>query len=81
MCLKTSLLLMLIIVSILTLEIVAQEPEACQLPIVQGPCRAHAMRYAYMSSTNNCEQFVYGGCRGNRNNFPTKEDCEKSCVH
>ena len=26
-----------------------------------------------------CEEFTYGGCRGNRNAFITEEECVNSC--
>lgn len=37
------------------------------------------MRYAYNKDTGRCETFTYGGCRGNRNNFLTENDCMNSC--
>ncbi|XP_055949174.1 zonadhesin-like isoform X5 [Argiope bruennichi] len=51
----------------------------CQQPKVVGPCRALMPRYFYNQETRQCEQFNYGGCRGNKNNFKTKEECETSC--
>ncbi|KHJ87026.1 Kunitz/Bovine pancreatic trypsin inhibitor domain protein [Oesophagostomum dentatum] len=36
-------------------------------------------RYAYDSKTRTCVQFVYGGCKGNTNNFETWDDCASTC--
>ncbi|XP_023306152.2 spondin-1 [Lucilia cuprina] len=44
-----------------------------------GPCRGNYMRYAYNKDTGRCETFTYGGCRGNRNNFLTENDCMNTC--
>lgn len=37
------------------------------------------MRYAYNKDNGRCESFTYGGCRGNRNNFLTENDCMSTC--
>ncbi|VDD77799.1 unnamed protein product [Mesocestoides corti] len=57
-----------------------ENDDVCQQPIIRGPCRASLSRFAYNPSTGNCEAFSYGGCRGNRNNFETKEECERRCL-
>ena len=54
-------------------------PSLCNLPKETGPCRASIRRYFYNKDTEECEQFTYGGCRGNENNFETKEACEETC--
>ncbi|CAL1266717.1 unnamed protein product [Larinioides sclopetarius] len=36
-------------------------------------------RFFFNQESRQCEQFNYGGCRGNKNNFKTKEDCESKC--
>ena len=36
-----------------------------------GPCFALKPRYFFNFETRRCEQFIYGGCRGNENNFAT----------
>lgn len=51
----------------------------CELPSVVGPCRAAMSRYAYNTATGQCETFLYGGCRGNGNNFKTLEECQETC--
>ncbi|CAB0006626.1 unnamed protein product [Nesidiocoris tenuis] len=51
----------------------------CLLPLKTGPCRADFPMYGYDVSQKKCVEFQYGGCRGNRNNFKTLEDCQQTC--
>ncbi|XP_050720166.1 kielin/chordin-like protein isoform X3 [Eriocheir sinensis] len=53
--------------------------ERCTLPQVQGPCFGAFQRYAYNAVTGTCEQFLFGGCAGNANNFVTEEECIEAC--
>nr|AFX95921.1 Kunitz-type serine protease inhibitor [Araneus ventricosus] len=54
--------------------------DRCLLPKVTGPCKASLTRYYYDKDTKACVEFIYGGCRGNRNNFKQKDECEKACT-
>lgn len=54
------------------------EPNCNDVPVT-GLCRASIPRYYYDVKSKTCEQFTYGGCGGNGNNYLTKEDCEKMC--
>lgn len=54
-------------------------PNVCSFPMEKGPCQAYMSRWFFNSETGECELFAYGGCRGNSNNFSTKEKCEKMC--
>ncbi|XP_077521305.1 carboxypeptidase inhibitor SmCI-like isoform X2 [Amblyomma americanum] len=51
----------------------------CFEPKYPGPCGAHYPRYYYNRWSKTCEKFIYGGCRGNENNFETLEECENTC--
>ncbi|GBL76652.1 hypothetical protein AVEN_107637-1 [Araneus ventricosus] len=51
----------------------------CMEPKDSGPCMALFPRWFYNQQTGQCEEFTYGGCSGNKNNFKTKNDCEKAC--
>lgn len=54
-------------------------PAICYLPKVTGPCRAAFRRWYFNRMSGRCEMFIYGGCRGNANNFNTKAECEQKC--
>ncbi|XP_061722019.1 papilin isoform X2 [Cydia pomonella] len=59
----------------------APEPEdICELPKDVGPCRAAHPRWYYDSTNQQCRQFYYGGCLGNKNNFRSEEECRMGCV-
>lgn len=51
----------------------------CSEPQVVGNCNGNILRVYFDGSTNECKMFGYTGCGGNRNNFPTVEDCKNVC--
>ncbi|XP_051872416.1 tissue factor pathway inhibitor 2 isoform X2 [Pristis pectinata] len=55
------------------------ERNVCSQPKDDGPCKAINPRYYYNDKTQKCEEFIYGGCMGNENNFLTKDDCIAHC--
>ncbi|KAM9683370.1 trophoblast Kunitz domain protein 1-like [Dama dama] len=57
----------------------ASNPEFCLKPELKGPCKDQMTRYFYNAKTGYCEPFVYGGCKGNKNNFQTLSDCIVTC--
>uniref|UniRef100_A0ABM5G4T9 Papilin-like isoform X2 n=1 Tax=Pogona vitticeps TaxID=103695 RepID=A0ABM5G4T9_9SAUR len=54
-------------------------PEVCKLPAESGPCLAYIPMYYYDHRNKTCRRFVYGGCGGNGNRFPTLEHCKQRC--
>lgn len=54
--------------------------EACAQPLEVGPCRGAYERWAWRAERAECARFMYGGCRGNGNNFVTAAECERACV-
>ncbi|KAK0080598.1 hypothetical protein PV325_013676 [Microctonus aethiopoides] len=44
-----------------------------------GPCRGYFQRWAFDAKRLTCVSFGYSGCRGNRNNFLTNEECNTTC--
>ncbi|XP_077265979.1 PI-actitoxin-Afv2a-like [Temnothorax americanus] len=78
---KPRLLLLFVIVSILTYEIIADQPSVCLLPIERGTCKAYITRYAYNAASGQCERFIYTGCDANANNFKSMNKCEETCIN
>ncbi|XP_058033070.1 kunitz-type serine protease inhibitor bitisilin-1-like [Ahaetulla prasina] len=57
-----------------------KRPSLCYLPADSGPCLAYMPRFYYNSTSHECQGFIYGGCRGNANNFETIDECHRTCV-
>ncbi|KAM9514319.1 kunitz-type protease inhibitor 2 [Guaruba guarouba] len=53
--------------------------EHCLVPALTGPCRAAFPRWFYSPRDGDCRRFTYGGCRGNRNNYGSREECWRRC--
>ncbi len=51
----------------------------CALPADPGICLAYIPRWYYNAAEQECQQFIYGGCGGNANNFATFEACLNAC--
>ena len=51
----------------------------CQISVDPGPCNNNAKRYFFNYTSGICEEFTYGGCRGNENNFRFKFGCNLNC--
>ncbi|XP_041098561.1 protein AMBP-like, partial [Polyodon spathula] len=53
--------------------------DSCKLPRDQGPCFGYEPRFFYNATLMTCQEFSYGGCLGNDNNFVTEKECLQSC--
>jgi hypothetical protein len=38
-------------------------------------------RFFYNQTSQQCQQFTFGGCKGNENNFVTSEQCNTHCTN
>ncbi|KAM9553366.1 low-density lipoprotein receptor-related protein 11 [Salvelinus alpinus] len=57
---------------------VSQEP--CAAPPAVGPCKGIFPRWFYDPVAEECKHFIYGGCKGNHNNFLQQTDCVNECT-
>lgn len=53
--------------------------ENCAAKVVTGPCRSSFSRWHFDAEKNSCDNFIYGGCWGNRNNYISEEECMNRC--
>lgn len=51
----------------------------CMVPMKVGPCRGSFPRWHYNAASQNCERFIFGGCRENLNNYLSKDECTNAC--
>ncbi len=58
---------------------VSAAPCACTLPADNGPCDGNCGRWFYNLATSQCDQFIWGCCQGNANNFESQPACEAAC--
>ncbi|CAG0888031.1 unnamed protein product [Darwinula stevensoni] len=61
------------------LGVIAAAQDTCSLPAAVGECKDYQERWYYDIFSSRCQSFAYGGCGGNGNNFPSRDDCEKQC--
>uniref|UniRef100_A0A8C4JWS8 Serine peptidase inhibitor, Kunitz type 1 n=1 Tax=Dromaius novaehollandiae TaxID=8790 RepID=A0A8C4JWS8_DRONO len=56
-----------------------QTEEHCLTPKKVGRCRGSFPRWFYNPSLQQCEQFIFGGCKPNKNNYLREEECKLAC--
>lgn len=54
--------------------------EMCTQAPDPGPCDAAITRWYFNPNTVQCEEFTYGGCEGNVNNFQSLDTCVALCM-
>uniref|UniRef100_A0A8C3W8Q3 Tissue factor pathway inhibitor n=1 Tax=Catagonus wagneri TaxID=51154 RepID=A0A8C3W8Q3_9CETA len=52
----------------------------CAMKADDGPCKAMMKRFFFNMNTQQCEEFMYGGCEGNQNRFESLEECKEKCT-
>ncbi|XP_061599830.1 kunitz-type protease inhibitor 1a [Cololabis saira] len=66
----------IITVMVLTPE---QSEHHCMAPKKVGPCRGSFPRWHYNAASEKCEEFTFGGCRENLNNYLSITECTNAC--
>ncbi|XP_054653594.1 kunitz-type protease inhibitor 1a [Dunckerocampus dactyliophorus] len=56
-----------------------QSEHHCMAPKKIGPCRGAFPRWHYNAASEKCEDFIFGGCRENLNNYLSKDECTNAC--
>nr|XP_020470132.1 kunitz-type protease inhibitor 1 isoform X3 [Monopterus albus] len=56
-----------------------QSNHHCMAPKKVGPCRGSFPRWHYNAASEHCEEFTFGGCRENLNNYLSMEECTNAC--
>lgn len=51
----------------------------CLTPKKEGPCRGSFPRWHYNAASSKCEQFFFGGCKENSNNYLSEQECLNAC--
>ncbi|XP_030622773.1 kunitz-type protease inhibitor 1a [Chanos chanos] len=56
-----------------------QSEDQCLMPKKMGPCRGAFPRWFYNGASEKCEEFTFGGCKENKNNYLSEAECNKAC--
>ncbi|XP_060543034.1 kunitz-type serine protease inhibitor HNTX-852-like [Pantherophis guttatus] len=56
-----------------------KQKDPCALPMDEGACLQYVVLWYFHPETETCRPFIYGGCGGNANQFPSKQSCEGRC--
>ncbi|XP_043997794.1 kunitz-type protease inhibitor 1a [Gambusia affinis] len=66
-----------------TINVLVLTPEEsehhCMVPKKVGPCRGSFKRWHYNAASEKCEEFIFGGCLENKNNYIKEDECKKAC--
>ncbi|KRZ35697.1 Spondin-1, partial [Trichinella pseudospiralis] len=54
--------------------------EICNEPVEPGQCEGTFPRYYFNPTKKACMRFTFTGCKGNRNNFHSEEQCKNACA-
>ncbi|KAF6731617.1 Kunitz-type protease inhibitor 1 [Oryzias melastigma] len=67
--------------TILTVLVLTPEESEhhCKAPKKIGPCRGSFPRWHFNAASQKCENFLFGGCRENLNNYLTEKECNTTC--
>lgn len=49
------------------------------IPKNAGPCRGSFLRWHYNAASSKCEEFIFGGCIENNNNYLSEQECSNAC--
>ncbi|KAH7731158.1 hypothetical protein AAVH_00055 [Aphelenchoides avenae] len=52
----------------------------CLLPSAAGTCQTHITKFYFDPHVGKCSPFVYSGCDGNNNRFPSRDECNAVCL-
>ncbi|KAK6753411.1 hypothetical protein RB195_012790 [Necator americanus] len=61
-------------------RITSNSQVVCTLPPDAGTCFEYVPRWFFNAHSGQCEQFSYGSCGGNENNFMDRASCELKCL-
>ncbi|GBM17455.1 hypothetical protein AVEN_193754-1 [Araneus ventricosus] len=75
-----TLCLVLVVVLVSAAFVECDPPKNCVDDKFTGPCRALVRSWYYNKETGKCEQFNYGGCKGNGNRYSSEAECKSNCV-
>ncbi|NXS71491.1 SPIT1 inhibitor, partial [Pandion haliaetus] len=56
-----------------------QTEEHCLTPKKVGWCRGSFPRWFYNPTLQQCQEFIFGGCKPNKNNYLREEECKLAC--